>query len=74
MNEDVFTKLPADLVSLLRDQSILVPQDAAVFELIAAWTRAPTTTATAEIAASLDMSVVDALHRQTRAAITPGAC
>lgn len=50
--EDVTRGLPADLASVLRDQSVIVPQDAAVFELIAAWAKAPTPTASAEVAAS----------------------
>jgi hypothetical protein len=37
--------LPEDLERILRDQSIIVPQDAAVFELIAQWKDAPTGTA-----------------------------
>lgn len=41
--------LPPDLAGVLRDQSILVPQDAAVFELIASWAKAPTNTASAHI-------------------------
>lgn len=37
--------LPEDLERILRDPSIIIPQDAAVFELIAAWKDAPTGTA-----------------------------
>lgn len=76
MSEDVTRGMPADLASLLRDQSVIVPQDAAVFELIAAWAKAPTETASAEIAAEPDMGLVDALYRQTRVAssTTPAGC
>jgi hypothetical protein len=49
MSEDITRGLPADLASVLRDQSVVVSQDAAVFELIAAWTKAPAMTASADI-------------------------
>jgi hypothetical protein len=39
--------LPQDLARVLRDQSIIVPQDAAVFEMIARWSNAPSDTASA---------------------------
>lgn len=68
MGEDVTRGLPADLASVLRDQSIVVPQDAAVFELVAAWARAPSATASAEISAEPDLTLVEALYRQTNAA------
>ena len=51
MSEDVTQGLPTDLASVLRDQSVIVPQDAAVFALIAAWAKAPTLTASAGIKA-----------------------
>lgn len=68
MSEDVTRGLPPDLASVLRDQSIIVPQDAAVFELVAAWAKAPSATASAEISAEPDLSLVEALYRQTNAA------
>jgi hypothetical protein len=40
--------LPKDLAVVLRDQSIVVRQDAAVFELIARWQNAPSNTASAD--------------------------
>jgi len=40
--------LPPDLVEVLRDQSIVVPHDQAVFELIASWANAPSNTASAD--------------------------
>ena len=69
-------RLPTDLASVLRDQSVIIPQDAAVFELIAAWAKAPTMTASAEIAIQPDMSLVEALYRQTQIAssTTPAGC
>jgi hypothetical protein len=65
---DVTRGLPADLASVLRDQSIVVPQDAAVFDMVAAWAKAPSATASAEITVGPDMSLVDALFRQMDAA------
>jgi hypothetical protein len=41
--------LPVDLARVLRDQGVIVPQDAAVFELIAKWQNAPSNTASAEM-------------------------
>jgi hypothetical protein len=41
------TELPPDLLAVLRDQSIIVSQDQAVFELIASWMNAPCDTASA---------------------------
>lgn len=41
--------LPPDLVDLLRDPRIIVPQDQAVFELIASWMNAPSNTASADL-------------------------
>lgn len=74
--DDVTRGLPADLASVLRDQSVIVPQDAAVFELIAAWAKAPTPTASAEMAISPDVSLFEALYRQTQMAssTTPAGC
>jgi hypothetical protein len=68
MPEDVTRGLPADLLSVLRDQSVIVPQDAAVFELIASWAKAPTPTASAELTVKRDLGLVEALYRQTKAA------
>jgi len=65
---DVTRGLPADLALLLRDQSVIVPRDAVVFELIASWAKAPTPTASAETVIEADMSLFEALHRQTKAA------
>jgi hypothetical protein len=75
MSEDVTRGLPVDLASVLRDQSVIVPQDAVVFDLIATWAKAPTPTASADI--SIDpMGLVDALYRQTQmaSATTPAGC
>ena len=68
MSEDVTRGLPADLVSVLRDQGVLIASDAYVFEMIAAWAIAPTPTASAEIAVPPHASVLDALYRQARLA------
>ena len=68
MGEEVTRGLPADLASVLRDQSVLVAQDASVFEMITAWAMAPTPTASAEVSVSMDTTLVDALYRQSRMA------
>jgi hypothetical protein len=57
---------------VLRDQSVIVPQDAAVFELIASSAKAPTPTASAEIMVEPDMVLVDAFYRQTQMASSSG--
>lgn len=46
---DVCAGLPADLAAVLRDQSVVVSQDGAVFALIAAWQNAPSNTASAAL-------------------------
>lgn len=77
MSEAAVTRgLPADLASVLRDQSVIVPQDAAVFELIAAWAKAPTPTASAEVTVAPDLGLFEALHRQAEIAssTTPAGC
>jgi hypothetical protein len=45
--DDPLAGLPPDLVRVLRDPSIVIPQDQGVFELIAKMTHAPTATASA---------------------------
>jgi hypothetical protein len=49
---EVLAGLPPDLAAILRDQSVVVPQDARVWELIAKWARAPSNTASADPGAS----------------------
>jgi hypothetical protein len=73
---DVTRALPADLASVLRDQSVIVPQDAAVFELIASWAKAPTATASAEVTLVADTGLFEALYRQTKmtSSTTPAGC
>jgi hypothetical protein len=44
---DPIEGLPEDLARVLRDQSIIVPQDQAVWELLAKWRNAPSDTASA---------------------------
>ena len=58
---------------MLRDQSVIVPQDAAIFELIAAWAKAPTPTASAEITISPDLGLFEELYRQTTPSSTTPA-
>ena len=76
MRDDLTRGLPPDLVAILRDQSIVVPQDAAVFGLIAAWNHAPATTASAELSVSTSRDVVAALYETAHVAssTTPAAC
>jgi len=78
MGEAEITRgLPADLASVLRDQSLVVRQDAAVLEVIAAWAKAPTHTASAEVTASPDLGLFEALYRQAQATsstTTPADC
>ena len=76
MSEELTRGLPVDLVSVLRDQSVIVPQDAAVFELIAAWAKAPAATATAAITIEPDITFVGAVHHQAQIAssTTPAGC
>ncbi|MDQ3934432.1 MAG: hypothetical protein M3340_07340 [Actinomycetota bacterium] len=73
---DVTRGLPTDLASVLRDQSVIVRQDAAVFELIAAWAKAPSATASADLVVGHDPALLDALCRQTHIASsnTPTRC
>ena len=68
MREAVTRGIPADLALVLRDQRVIVPQDAAVFELIASWAKAPTPTASAKISTEPDRGLVEVLYRQTRMA------
>ncbi len=68
MSKGITRGLPDDLASVLRDQSVIVPQDAAVFELIAAWAKAPTPTASAEVTATPNVHLFEVLHRLTKMA------
>lgn len=75
MSEPEVTRgLPADLVSVLRDQSVLVRQDAAVFELIAAWTKAPSPTASAHIVVSPAVLGPIQLEAHPASTTTPAGC
>lgn len=73
---DVTRGLPADLASVLRDQNVIVPQDAAVFELIAFWAKAPSPTASADVTIAADTGLFEALYRQTQlsSSTTPAGC
>lgn len=67
MGEEVTRGLPADLASVLRDQSACGTGCVSV-EMITAWAMAPTPTASAEVSVSMDTTLVDALYRQSRMA------
>jgi hypothetical protein len=43
--------LPNDLARVLRDQSIIVPQDSAVWDLLSKWRNAPSNTMSASVTA-----------------------
>jgi hypothetical protein len=53
MSEETTRGLPDDLVAALRDPSIAVPKDAAVFNLFNTWLAAPSATVSAEIRSDL---------------------
>lgn len=46
---DLLAGLPADLVRALRDPSIVIPQDGALWVKIAEWANAPSNTASAHL-------------------------
>lgn len=63
--------MPEDLEAVLRDPGIVIRQDAAVFNLIARWNRAPSATAAAGPAVVYDTNLLEHLAQQamsTRAA------
>lgn len=76
MSEEITLGLPADLAEILRDQSVVVPQDAGVFAMIAAWTHAPATTASAEIRVTPDGDLVETMYRDSHvgSSTTPAGC
>jgi hypothetical protein len=45
--DEIRAGLPPDLLAVLRDQSVIVPQDAHVWTLIAEWAKSPSGTASA---------------------------
>ena len=62
--------MPDDLRGALSNPGIVVRQDAAVFDLIARWTHAPTATATANPKVIYyDTNLLEQLACQTHAAI-----
>jgi hypothetical protein len=66
---EVTRDLPPDLAAILRDQSVIIPQHAAVFEAVAAWAKAPSGTASAGMNAQTEPLVgVGAVPAST----TPG--
>jgi hypothetical protein len=68
--------MPDDLRAVLSDPGIVIRQDAAVFELIARWTHAPTATATASPPVTYDSELLEHLARQSQASrtITGAGC
>jgi hypothetical protein len=76
MTDDLLRTLPPDLVSVLRDQSLTVARDAAVFALISQWSAAPTSTLSAPTAPARDTTVVTVRYTQPEfvPATTPAGC
>jgi hypothetical protein len=68
---EVTRDLPPDLAAILRDQSVIIPQHAAVFEAVAAWAKAPSGTASAGISAQRNEPLVGV--GAVPASTTPGA-
>ena len=80
---DVTEGLPAELAVALQDHSIVVPQDASVFALIAQWADAPSATsglpeanAASEISVGSEVSfeAVSVGSSTTTPTNTPAAC
>jgi hypothetical protein len=59
--------MPADLRAVLSDPGIVIRQDAAVFELIARWKRAPSASAAASPEVGHDVDLLEHLARQAAA-------
>ncbi len=76
MSDELIGQLPSGLRSVLRDQSVIVPQDAAVFELISKWAQAPATTASASIAPEPSVGVLARLYgaSEIKSSTTPASC
>ena len=76
MSEHQSHDMPPDLVAILRDQSVIVPQDAAVFEVIGRWAKAKAPTASANLVVESNPQLADSLRSQTeaRSSTTPAAC
>lgn len=66
MGQDAARGLPAELAAVLRDQSVVVSQDAGVFELIAAWANAPSATASSTISVAPNAALIEDLYRQSQ--------
>lgn len=74
MSRDVSHGLPAELADALHDHSVVVPQDASVFALIAKWTDAPATTAGSDLSSSIEVGLSVEPATSTEASTTPAAC
>lgn len=58
---------PTDLAAILSDPGVVVAQDARVFELIARWAKAPTTTASETSTITYDTGLLEELAKRTQA-------
>lgn len=72
MTDDALSGLPADLVSVLKDSRVIIPQHASAFALVASMTYAPPATASAVITSS--SSLVDDLLAGCEQESTTAAC
>jgi hypothetical protein len=50
MHDDVYQKLPSDLVAALRDPRTVLPDESAVYERVSNWTVTPTLASPMEVA------------------------
>jgi hypothetical protein len=76
MSDERTHGLPPDLAAVLRDQSVIVPQDAAVFEVIGKWAKAKSPTASANLVVETNSDLMETLRYQSQAgsSTTPAAC
>ena len=58
--------MPKDLQAVLSDPGIVIRQDAAVFDLIARWNRAPSATAAANPTVTYDTNLLEQLAQQAK--------
>jgi hypothetical protein len=74
MDEDVTKDLPAEFAAALQDHSVIVPQDASVFRLIAQWTEAPSATVSAQPALTTEAILSAVPVGSTEPTTPPSAC
>jgi len=72
MTDDALSGLPADLVSVLQDSRVMIPQHASAFGLVASMTYAPPATASSVVASGT--SLVDDLLASCAQESTTATC